>query len=438
MCEEGTADSARERHVVETRRRSSARQRRKLSGRGCRPPCVSLLVVRRSLSYKTFVSSIKPSDQGLLDSARGRPLDSFMSFQAQNDLSLDPAEHRSDSPTLGFWIAEQKADIDSVRDRDSFDSHPLPSPYSISKSSMSDRSRMPVLSNAPIALHDDWSSEHEQISPGVSPSSAYIVESPTVLPSPSVPSRMQNYLERSASEEDSFSSDSGLPQSPAKSPVVPSALPDPSQFPDPYPVTRAPRWQYGSTTPALSSADSSSVSTRSSAYTNSARSGDYGHVHVVTVDGEPRDGTGITSDDVVQLLARDAGTSSSLQGRTPYDQSRWSDLYANSIRSRSSSVGNSRNDSLPEAGFRALRTTPSFDMGWQTVDERDEVGLASEDEATDDDAGFDEDDQLDEEELPTSAMVIAEEGRGIIVRGDDVPIVRLEVKPGASALVIYH
>ncbi|KAI0963494.1 hypothetical protein AcW1_000556 [Taiwanofungus camphoratus] len=299
---------------------------------------------------------------------------------------------------------------------------------------MLNRPRAPTPSTFLPNPHDDWSSDNDHQSAAASPSSAYIVDSPSALHSPSVvSSHPQNSLERSASEEDSVLSDSGYLHSSARSPGVPAALPDPSQFPDPYPY-RPPHWLHGSTTPALSSADSSSGSTRSSAYTSSARSGDYGHVHVALGDDEPSVGVGITTDDVVQLLGHDAGTSSASQGRIPLDQTRWSDLYPNSVRSRSSSVGHGRNESVQETGARILRTTPSFDMGWQAVDERDEVGLASEEE-TDDDA-FIDDGQVDEEEQPTSAMVIAEEGRGIIVRGDDIPIVRLQVKPGTTHLLI--
>ena len=106
------------------------------------------------------------------------------------------------------------------------------------------------------------------------------------------------------------------------------------------------------------------------------------------------------------------------------------------FRSRSSSLANS---SKPEPMHEKaipppLRSSPSFDLAWQQPDERDEVGIGS-DEDTDEDPSFDEDeDEEDEEdaaEEPTSAVVMAEEGRGVIVRGDDTPIVRLHVSPGA-------
>jgi hypothetical protein len=77
-----------------------------------------------------------------------------------------------------------------------------------------------------------------------------------------------------------------------------------------------------------------------------------------------------------------------------------------------------------------LRENPSFDMAWQTVDERDEVGLTSGDET--DDYGDDEDENENESkgEERTSAVVVAEEGRGLIVKGDGTPIVQLRVEPG--------
>ena len=77
-----------------------------------------------------------------------------------------------------------------------------------------------------------------------------------------------------------------------------------------------------------------------------------------------------------------------------------------------------------------LRTTPSYDLSWQPVDERDEVDLTSEDEDTDLDMDDDDDDDPDREEERTAAIVIAEEGRGLIVRGDGVATVKLRVDPG--------
>ena len=219
----------------------------------------------------------------------------------------------------------------------------------------------------------------------------------------------------------------------ARPPKIAPSLPDPSQFPDPYPF-RSPHHHLTSTTPALSSA---STSTRSSAYTSSGSalaSGDYGHVHVAIGEEEVAVAVGITSDDVVQLMASDSHASSSAlgsQSRVPIDQTRWSE-YSASIRSRSSSIGHSNTNSVHETAPR-LTQRPSYDMGWQTVDERDEVGLLSEEES-DDDHGLgddlDDEDEEEKEEERTAAVVIAEEGRGLIVRGDGIPLVQLQVEPG--------
>ncbi|KAI0662761.1 hypothetical protein C8Q70DRAFT_908828 [Cubamyces menziesii] len=239
-------------------------------------------------------------------------------------------------------------------------------------------------------------------------------------------------------DEEGSLSDSGYSHSSHPSTST-TTLPDPSQFPDPYPYARPSRWHLGSATPALSSADSSSASTRSSAYTGSAKSGDYGHVHVA-LGGEDDSGrgvgVGITTDDVVQLLSQESGTSASAsQGRTPIDQGRWSDFYANSIRSRSSSLANNRSESSHDKALPSLRATPSFDMGWQRPDERDEAGLGSEDDL-DDEPSFDEEveDEEDTADEPTSAALIAEEGRGIIVTGDNTK--RLQVHPDTTHLLI--
>ncbi|KAH7883764.1 hypothetical protein F5I97DRAFT_1813713 [Phlebopus sp. FC_14] len=245
-------------------------------------------------------------------------------------------------------------------------------------------------------------------------------------------------LARSVSEgAPSFHFDSSPPRSFARPPKASSI--DPSQFPDPYPQ-RTPYTRISdrssSTVPALSSAGSSSASTRSSAYTSSGSAlaiSDHGHIHVASgEDEEIGVAVGITSDDVVRVLAGEHPTSSSA-GRTPIDQTRWSE-YSASIRSRSSSIGLTNTNSPHESGVPRLRENPSFDMGWQTVDERDEVGLTSGDET--DDLCEDEDGNDDKQEERTSAMVVAEEGRGLIVRGDGVPVVQLNVEPGTTHLLV--
>lgn len=287
---------------------------------------------------------------------------------------------------------------------------------------------------ATLSTTGDWKTDDEQLFEApVSPSSAYIVDSPSsVHPDSRLPSSDAQYPSREAPDDEYISQDFDNAHSTARSPKVPS-LPDPSQYPDPYPYK--PRyWHHTVSTPTLSSADSASASTRSSAYTNSARSGDYGHVHVALGTEDLHANGGISSDDVAQLLAREAGlSSSSAQSRTTIaDANRWS--YAHSARSRSSSVGNG--NANQDVGSPALRGAPSYDQGWDPVEEKDELGLTSEDE-TDDDAYLGEDHDDDEEEVTeaTSAMMIAEEGRGVIVRGTDGPIVQLQVQPGVQGLI---
>ncbi|CDO75268.1 hypothetical protein BN946_scf184967.g21 [Trametes cinnabarina] len=294
--------------------------------------------------------------------------------------------------------------------------------------------------------HDDWNSDYDPHSPGVSSSSGYVVNSPPSMltPPPVVSTHSLTALGYTAynyvNDEEGSLSDSGYSHTSHPSTST-TTLPDPSQFPDPYPYSRPNRWHLGSATPALSSADSSSASTRSSAYTGSAKSGDYGHVHVA-LGGEDDSGrnvgVGITTDDVVQLLSQESASSSSApQGRTPVEQGRWSDFYANSIRSRSSSLANGRAEPSQEKPLPTLRATPSFDLGWQRPDERDEAGITSEDDL-DDDPSFDDDVDVDEDENvadePTSAAIMAEEGRGVIVRGDNTK--RLHVHPDTTHLLI--
>ncbi|KAG1757379.1 hypothetical protein EDB19DRAFT_1623707 [Suillus lakei] len=267
------------------------------------------------------------------------------------------------------------------------------------------------------------------------------LDEPPSAGNPLVPGHLflQTPLVRSVSEgESSFRLDSSPTRSFARPPKVPP-LPDPSQFPDPYPQ-RSPYSRMSdrlsSTLPALSSEGSSSASTRSSAYTSSGSaltSSDYGHVHIATgEDEEIGVAVGITSDDVNQILQTKTVAPSSA-GRTPIDQTRWSE-YSASIRSRSSSIGQNNTNSMHENGMPRLRENPSFDMGWQTVDERDEVGLTT-DEETDD--LCEEDDEVDDkEEERTSAVVVAEEGRGLIVTGEGIPIVQLRVDPGTTHLLL--
>ncbi|KAG6911817.1 hypothetical protein DXG01_000064 [Tephrocybe rancida] len=284
---------------------------------------------------------------------------------------------------------------------------------------------------------EPWSNEQaEDLSPGILPPSPLSpstygrprAPSPSEWPdSPSLTATVHNTLYPTA--------DYDSPSSFARPPKPHMPLPDPSQFPDPYPFRTS--HHHLSSVPALSSAGSSS--TRSSAYTSSAASGlasgDYGHIHVASGDDESAVGVGITSDAVVQLLATDPSISSSARGtqsRAPVDQSRWSESHSGG-RSRSSSLGNTNGNIIPDNVAPALQQKPSYDMGW--VDERDEVGM-SEEETDDDHALGDDEEEEEKEEERTSAVVVAEEGRGLIVQGDNVPIAQLQVPPGTTHLLI--
>jgi hypothetical protein len=147
--------------------------------------------------------------------------------------------------------------------------------------------------------------------------------------------------------------------------------------------------------------------------------------NVVVANGEddPSVGVGITSDEVVQLLGQHSSSSSS---RTPVDApTRWSQLQSGP-RSRSSSVADSRTNSLALSSS----SRPGSDGDWRALGEREETGLTSESE-TDDDACLDLDEEGgDEEEQPTTAVIIAEEGRGIIVRGEGGSVHAIQAPQG--------
>jgi hypothetical protein len=267
--------------------------------------------------------------------------------------------------------------------------------------------------------------------------SSYVLDSPTSLSSRSSPPMNHAPLFRSAAGESPFLPPDYDPSHSFARPQKSMVLPDPSQFPDPY-LFRPPhhRLNSNSTPPALSSRGSSSASTRSSANTSSGSglvSGDYENEVIVASgdDEEVNVGVGITSDDVVHLLAGNGNASIPSQSRIPIDQARWSESYSNGVRSRSSSVAFGVSNSGNENGSPGLDHKPSFDIGWQAVDEREEEGLISDDE-TDEDHNLPdaEDEDEEEEDERTAAAVIAEEGRGLIVKGDGLPISDIQVEPG--------
>lgn len=209
----------------------------------------------------------------------------------------------------------------------------------------------------------------------------------------------------------------------------------PSYYPADYPFRHPP---HNTPPPPLSAAGSSSTSARSSAYatsTNILPYSDYNHVHIASGDEDSNQALGITPESLVQMLASDPAASSS--ARRPYrspDPSRWSESYSNSIRSRSSSLGNgiTSNGAHELPPPLPLNPKSSYDVSWQVTVEKDDMGMSEEE--TDDEHGLGDtvnDTDLErKEEERTSAVVVAEEGRGLIVHGDSVPIIQLQVQPG--------
>src|SRR6266702_4025946 len=285
----------------------------------------------------------------------------------------------------------------------------------------------------------DWSLPYTPLSRP--PSASQSIDSPAAIPQDPLPP-LPSYLTRSSSDSDEIPYSESSPPRPFFQLPKSSPLPDPSQFPDPYPF-RTPQY-LSSGPPTLSSGGSSIASTRSSAaYTSSGSalaSGDYGnHVHIASNDDDQAIGVGITSDDVVHLTNQDSSMSTSTsvsQSRAPIDQTRWSQSYSGSIRSRSSLV-RSNSSSGHENSTSSLQQKPC-DLSWQPVDERDEVELISDVDTEDTDLEVDDLPEVECEEERTSAIVIAEEGRGLIVRGDGVAVADLVVQPGAVACPSLH
>lgn len=160
-------------------------------------------------------------------------------------------------------------------------------------------------------------------------------------------------------------------------------------------------------------------------------------MHIASNDDEQAIGVGITSDDVVHLTNQDSSMSTSTsvsQSRAPIDQTRWSQSYSGSIRSRSSLV-RSNSSSGHENSSSSLQQK-TLDLSWQPVDERDEVELISDVDTEDTDLEVEDLPEVEREEERTSAIVIAEEGRGLIVRGDGMAVADLVVQSGTTHLLI--
>lgn len=187
---------------------------------------------------------------------------------------------------------------------------------------------------------------------------------------------------------------------------------------DPYPFRPPPpsadsypfRPPLPSLPPSLSSAGSSSA--RSSTCTSSASaipSTDFPHVHVAGRDDHPP-----SPDALLRFLANDPSKSSP-------------------DHSLSSSIGNPISYEHPR-----LQEKPSYDMSWQLLDERDEVPVT--DDETDDDAALLDHDPVHDlgADERTSAAVIADEGRGLIVQAGSTPLIALQNQvPSGARYILY-
>src|SRR5712691_3903020 len=241
----------------------------------------------------------------------------------------------------------------------------------------------------------DWSLPYasHSFSHSRPPSTSHSVDSPSPVTIPQDPVRpLPSYLARSSSDSDEIPYSESSPPRPLYRLPKASALPDPSQFPDPYPFR--PHQYLSSGPPTLSSGGSSIASARSSAaYTSSGSalaSADYGnHVQIASNDDDQAIGVGITSDDVVHLANQDPSMSTSLShSRAPIDQSRWSHSYSGSIRSRSSLVRSNSSSGHDNSSPSIQQKTG--DLSWQPVDERDEVELVSDADTEDTDYQLDD------------------------------------------------
>ncbi|KDQ63823.1 hypothetical protein JAAARDRAFT_54011 [Jaapia argillacea MUCL 33604] len=312
---------------------------------------------------------------------------------------------------------------------------------------MNERPLAPTPSaSPPLSPDDTWPSDYSQDFIAPPAEYPYAVNSPVSILVPpdsaTLPGSHSPFVRPASYSDDSSVLDANIARSlalPTKLPI----LPDPSQFPDPYPFRRP--YRLNSPSRGFSSGGSSSASTRSSAYTSSGSaltSSDYGHLRIASDEDETSVGVGVTADEPVQLVAQDPNVScasSATPSHTSTDQTRWS--YTGSVRSRSSSIGNSSGNlvQVTENAHPRLHSKPSFDNSWQPVDEREEFGLTTDDE-TDDDVVLDEDhDGLDDDdthEEPTAAVVVVEEGRGLIVRGEGMNLSTLQVHPGTTHLLL--
>lgn len=124
-------------------------------------------------------------------------------------------------------------------------------------------------------------------------------------------------------------------------------------------------------------------------------------------------GLALTSDDIAHLShSASASSFTSTSGQLASDPKRWS----------GSSFGRPVGDSS------GLKIQTSYD--WDVVDERAEFGGPTDDSETD---AYDDDD-VDEDDIEaerTAAIVMAEEGKGMIIHGERKPVDSLAIHSGA-------
>ena len=161
-------------------------------------------------------------------------------------------------------------------------------------------------------------------------------------------------------------------------------------------------------------------------------------------DGEGGDvGVGLTSDDAVHLAHSASMSSIASSSRGKYvgapvpESARWSGS------STGLGMGGGRGLS---ASMNDLRNQQALSADWDAVDEREEFGLTTDEETDqegehdfvagmteDTDDNDDEDDEDDDDELDadrTAAVFMAEEGLGMIIHGEGLPVDRLVIRPG--------
>ncbi|KAH7106986.1 hypothetical protein BKA62DRAFT_685700 [Auriculariales sp. MPI-PUGE-AT-0066] len=178
----------------------------------------------------------------------------------------------------------------------------------------------------------------------------------------------------------------------------------------PTPPTPAPPYP-----PSLTS---SATSARSSAYTSPGTNGSHLHDYARVAPGAQFDDRDeLAFYDKLQRSHNNRSENSSFEGRL--DNSRWSESYTSSTRSRSNSwVGVAPGDEHHENGHT--------DLGYDWDNHRDDDGepLTTDDEDADDDA------------YGAAAVAMAEDGRGLIVHGQGAPVSSLQVNAGTTHLLL--